>query len=272
MGIGSDTGGSVRLPAAWNDLVGFKPTHGALSLDGVVPLCLSFDTVGPLCRTVEDAALGFAALGGQAVDLAGASLADNRFLVLKTVALDGVDDAPLAAFERAVDQLAKAGAKVERGSVACLSEAFSLTATLYPSEGYAWWRPYIEADGAKMYPRIFERITPGKDVSAADFIAGWDRLRALRLEFAAAVAGFDAVLVPSAPLLPPKQAQIAEDPDYYVTANLRALRNTRIGNLMGLCGVSLPTSTPSCGVMVMGLPGRDAQLLRLSVAAERALA
>ena len=272
MGIGSDTGGSIRLPSAWNDLVGFKPTHGTLSLDGVVALCASFDTVGPLCRSVEDAALGYAALGGAAVDLAGATLAGRRFAVIETVALDEVEAEPGAAFEDAVAKVQHAGAVVERIEVPCLRDAFALTAPLYPGEAYAEWAEYIEAAGDKMYARVFERILPGRELLAKDFIAAQRRLVALRAEFAREIAGYDAVLVPSCPILPPKLADIAEDAAFYVERNLKALRNTRIGNLMGLCGVSLPTGVPSCGLMMMGLAGRDAQVLRLSAAAERALA
>ncbi len=109
-GIGSDTGGSVRIPAAWNDLVGLKTTHGLLSLEGVVPLAESFDTVGPLCRSVEDAALLLAAMqGAKAPDLAGATLDGTRLMVLETIALDQVREAPLAGFEAAVERLAAPG-------------------------------------------------------------------------------------------------------------------------------------------------------------------
>ena len=272
MGIGSDTGGSVRLPSAWNDLVGFKPTHGALSLQGVVALCASFDTVGPLCRSVEDVALGFAAMGGASVDLGGAKLAGRRFLVLETVALDDVEPEPLAAFNEGLARLQAAGAMVERGAVPCLQDAFALTAPLYPVEAYAEWRELIEVQGQKMFARVFERVTAGRDLAAIDFIAAQRGLARLRSEFAEAVAGYDAILVPTCAIMPPKQARVAEDADYYVSRNLSALRNTRIGNLMGLCGVSLPTGTPSCGLMMMGLGGSDARLLRLAAAAERALA
>jgi aspartyl-tRNA(Asn)/glutamyl-tRNA(Gln) amidotransferase subunit A len=272
-GLGSDTGGSVRLPAAWNDLVGFKPTHGALSLEGVIPLCKSFDTVGPLCRSVEDAALIHAALGGtRPADLAGASLAGARFLVLETVVGADLDDLPGAAFEGALGRLSAAGAAIARGSFPALERAYDLAAPLYAAEAWAWWRPHVEAAPEKMYPMILERVRSGATVAAADFIAGWDELRNLRRAFAALAAGYDAVLCPTAPILPPKLARLAADPDYYRAINLRALRNTRMGNLMGLAGVSLPTGVPSCGLLINALPGQDGRLLRLAAAAEAALA
>jgi aspartyl-tRNA(Asn)/glutamyl-tRNA(Gln) amidotransferase subunit A len=113
-GIGSDTGGSVRIPAAWNDLVGLKTTAGRVSLEGVVPLALRFDTIGPLCRSVEDAGLLLAALEGtKPADLAGTSLEGRRFARLRTVALDDLRAEPAAAFDTAVKALEEAGAVIE---------------------------------------------------------------------------------------------------------------------------------------------------------------
>lgn len=271
LAIGSDTGGSIRLPAAWNDLVGFKPAHGALPLDGVVPLCASFDTVGPLCRTVEDAALTFAALGGPDTSLAGASLVGKRLLVIETVGMEDLEDAPAAAFEAAVSNLIDAGAIVERAEIPLLNEAFDLTGTLYPSEGYAYWKPYVEAAPEKMFYHIRERVSAGGAVMATDYIAGWTKLRKLRAMWAQATQGFDAVICPTAPILPPKLDRLIADDAFYVASNLKALRNTRIGNLMDQCALSLPTGTPSCGIMFAAAPGSEARLLRLGATAEAVL-
>ena len=124
-GIGSDTGGSVRIPSAWNDLVGLKTTHGQLSLEGVVPLCLTFDTIGPLCRSVEDANLLLAVLkGGKPSDLAGNSLENARLMVLDTIVPEDVRDAPRAAFESAVARLQAAGAQIEHRYFSQLFDAF----------------------------------------------------------------------------------------------------------------------------------------------------
>lgn len=271
LAIGSDTGGSVRLPSAWNDLVGFKPTHNLLPLTGVVPLVPSFDTVGPLAQSVEDAALAFAAMGGAAVRLDGADLSGARLLICETVALEDVDDAPASAFENAVARLEVAGARVDRASLPFLSNAFDITAPLYTSEAWAEWREYVERDGDKMFYQVRNRVQAGEAFKAYEFIEAWKGLRALRAAWRDAVAGYDAVVMPSVPILPPKVADLLANDEYYVAQNLRALRNTRIGNLMGLCGISLPTGVPSCGIMLCGLPGTDARLLRLAYAAEVAL-
>ncbi|MEP4194476.1 MAG: amidase family protein [Aliishimia sp.] len=270
--IGSDTGGSVRIPSAWNDLVGLKTTHGRLSLEGVVPLCLQFDTIGPLCRTVEDAALLLGAMEGHSgPDLRGASLKGVRFGVLNSIAMDDLREAPAAAFEDALDRLRDAGASIETFEVPEVVDALNFGGKLYTAEAYGLWRDVIEAAPHKMYSEILARFRLGRDVSGPDYVALWAQIEAIRGAYDAAAAKYDAVLVPTSAIMPPSVERLANDSDYYVTENLLALRNTRIGNLMGLCGLSLPTTTPSCGIQLMGAPGQDERILRVGVAAERAL-
>ncbi|MEM7753184.1 MAG: amidase family protein, partial [Pseudomonadota bacterium] len=271
IGIGSDTGGSVRIPAVWNDLVGLKTRHGRVSSKGVVPLCARFDTVGPLCRTVEDAALMLAALeNGAAADLSGASLSGVRLGVLRTQAFNKIEEAPLSAFDGAVKRLQAAGATVVDVDVTAVEEATVLGPTVFPAEAYATWRHRIDVDGDKMYGPVRTRFLQGKTISAADFIGAWRELDCLRLVYAEAVAGFDAVIVPSCPIMPPKVTALEADADFFTERNLMALQNTRIGNLMGLAAVTVPTGTPSCGIMFQG--ESEERLLRLAAASERALA
>ncbi|RKT27969.1 aspartyl-tRNA(Asn)/glutamyl-tRNA(Gln) amidotransferase subunit A [Roseovarius halotolerans] len=272
-GIGSDTGGSVRIPAAWNDLVGLKTTAGRLSLDGVVPLAARFDTVGPLTRNVEDAALVLSVLEGHSggADLRGASLSGVRLAALRSVVLDDIREQPLKAYESAVERLCAAGAHVEPLDWPELSDAMAMSGTLYTGEAYGIWRDAIEAAPEKMFPAILERFRGGRDVSAADYVTAWRRLEEMRRAWHARVAGYDAVIMPSAPNMPPDAAKLMCDDAYYVTENLLTLRNTRVGNLMGLPAVTLPTGVPSCGIMLCGKPMQDERLLRLSTAAEEAL-
>lgn len=271
-GIGSDTGGSVRIPAAWNDLVGLKTTSGRLSLKGVVPLVASFDTVGPLTRTVEDAALLLGALeGARPADLLGASPGGLRLAVLETVALDDCRAAPARAFDDAVARLGRSGAQIGRLAVPALAEAMGLSAILFTSEAYATWRDTIEAAPDLMFAPVRDRFRAGGSFMAADFVAAWARLRQLRAAWAEATAPFDAILLPTSAILPPDAARLLADSDFFTAENLLALRNTRIGNLMGLCALTLPTGTPSCGLMLMGRPGGEAALLRIGAAAEKAL-
>jgi aspartyl-tRNA(Asn)/glutamyl-tRNA(Gln) amidotransferase subunit A len=271
-GIGSDTGGSVRIPAVWNDLVGLKTTSGRLTLEGVVPLAARFDTVGPLCRSVEDAALMLAAMEGtRAVDLRGARLDGARLMLLETVAMEEVRPAPLDGFSSAAARLEAAGTVVERRALPLVTEAMGLAGALYTSEGYGTWEAEIEAAPEKMFGEVRERFRAGKTFSGPEFVHAWQRLEALRAEWAEATAGYDPVIVPTAPSLPPNVARLGSDTEYYVAENLLALRNTRIGNLMGLCALTLPTGVPATGLMLMAPPMAEERLLRLGAAAEAAL-
>jgi aspartyl-tRNA(Asn)/glutamyl-tRNA(Gln) amidotransferase subunit A len=269
--IGSDTGGSVRIPAAWNDLVGLKTTAGSLPLTGTVPLCERFDTIGPLAHSVEDCAALLAALGGPAADLGGADLAGTRLAVLETVALDDLRDRPARGFDDAVARLSRAGAQVTRITAPEVAEAMGLAAILFTAEAYGIWRETIERAPEKMFPRILERFRSGAQFGAAEYVAAWRRLQGLRAAWGQRTAVVDAVLLPTSPILPPEAARLMTDDAYYVTENLLALRNTRIGNLLGLCALTLPTAQPSCGISLMAGPGQEVRLLRLGAAAERAL-
>ena len=271
--IGSDTGGSVRIPAAWNDLVGLKTSHGRLPLTGAVPLCEQFDTVGPLARSVEDCTLLLAALeSGKPADLAGASLSNARFLVLNTVALEDLRPRPAQGFEDALSRLSRAGAQISHADIPETAEAMALAGILFTAEAYGIWGKTIEAAPEKMFPRILERFRTGAAFKAADYVAAWRRLHDIRQIWAKKTAGYDAILLPTSPILPPNAHRLMIDDAYYVAENLLALRNTRIGNLMGLCALTLPTAQPSCGISFMAGPGQEERLLRIGAAAERALA
>lgn len=271
--IGSDTGGSVRIPAAWNDLVGLKTTQGRLSLEGVVPLALKFDTIGPLCRSVEDASLLTAALeGSKAPDLRGASLKGRRFAILETVMMEGLRDAPKGAFSRAIERLKAAGAVIDTIQIPSAQQALDVSGELMTSEAYGLWRDVIEAAPEKMYAEILGRFRLGLNYSGPDYVAAWAKLDAARVAYDQATAGYDAVLAPTAPIMPPNLERLNTEHEYYVTENLLALRNTRLGNLLGLCSLTLPTDTPSCGLMLLAAPDQDSAVLRLGAAAEAALA
>lgn len=268
-GIGSDTGGSVRIPSAWNDLVGLKTTEGRVSAEGVVPLCERFDTVGPLCRTVEDAALMLAMLeGGPVADLRGATLQGKRFAVLMTSAFDDIREAPLAGFDGAVARLEDMGAEIVQIEAPEVARALALSGPLYTAEAYGMWREVIEAAPDLMFDQVLERFRAGASFDGPTYVAAWKELEGLRMEWDQRVASFDAVLLPTSPILPPNAERLMSDQEYYITENLLALRNTRVGNLMGLCGVSLPTSVPSCGLMMLGAPNEEERLLRVAAAVE----
>jgi aspartyl-tRNA(Asn)/glutamyl-tRNA(Gln) amidotransferase subunit A len=271
--IGSDTGGSVRIPSAWNDLVGLKTTSGRLSLTGVVPLCARFDTVGPLAKSVEDCGALLALMEGRKpADLRGGSLQGLRLLVLDGLPLDKLREAPAKGFERALALLAAAGARIDTALLPEVAEAMDLAGVLFSAEAYGTWGRLIESAPEKMFPRILERFRTGATVLAKDFVAGWQRLEVLRQSWAASTAAYDAILLPTSPILPPDASRLLADPAYFTAENLLALRNTRIGNLMGLCVLTLPSGVPSTGISLMMGPGQEERLLRIGAAAEAALA
>ena len=271
-GIGTDTGGSVRIPAAFNDLVGLKTTSGRLALEGVVPLAAKFDTVGPLCRSVEDAGLLLALMeGSKPADLRHAGVEGRRFAILNTVAMQDVRKAPLTAFETAIAKLRAAGAVIEEIEVPEVAQAIELATVLFTTEAYGLWRDEIEAAPEKMYAEILMRFRLGKNHSGADYVAAWAKLDRCRAAYLTATAGFEAILAPTAPILPPNLKRLEQDHDYYLGENLLTLRNTRIGNLMGLCGLTLPTDTPSCGLMMLCPPYMEERLLRLGMGVEQVL-
>jgi aspartyl-tRNA(Asn)/glutamyl-tRNA(Gln) amidotransferase subunit A len=270
--IGSDTGGSVRIPSVWNDLVGLKTTSGRLSLAGVVPLCARFDTVGPLAKTVTDAAHVLAVLEGRnAIDTTPPTLTGRRLAILKTVAMSELRDAPQSAFETAVSKFTEAGAEIVEIEIPEVAQSFAHAGILFAAEAYGTWGAQIEANPDLMFEPILERFRGGAEFKAADYVAAWQDLERLRMSYLLKTAGFDAVILPTAPSTPPSIERLLSDDDYYLTENLLALRNTRIGNLMGLCALTLPTGIPSCGVMLMGHPMHEERLLRLGLAAEAAL-
>ena len=272
LAIGSDTGGSVRVPAAWNDLVGLKTSMGRLSNRGMVPLVASLDTVGPLARSVEDAALALALLdGGRAPDLTGATVRGARILIPADFT-DGTRDAPAAAFAHAVERMRDAGARVERQAIPQFEAATEASAAIFGAESWGEWGKAIDADPDAMFARIRDRFRLGRSVSGADHVRAWDRMRALRSEVAVLTAGYDAIALPTSPILPPDAARLLEDDDYYVSKNLLTLRHTRVGNVLDFCGLSLPTGVPSCGLMLLCPAGQEARLLRLGAAVEAALA
>ncbi|MEM9582894.1 MAG: amidase, partial [Pseudomonadota bacterium] len=152
-----------------------------------------------------------------------------------------------------------------------VNEALGLSGTLFATEAYAQWQDEIEANPGAMFPEILNRFRSGKDALAKDYLAAWRELEAYKAVWARETAGFDAVVLPTSPILPPNLERLMTDSAYYVTENLLSLRNTRIGNLMGLAGLTLPTGVPSTGIMFLSAPNSEERLLRLGVAAEAAL-
>jgi aspartyl-tRNA(Asn)/glutamyl-tRNA(Gln) amidotransferase subunit A len=271
-GIGSDTGGSVRIPAGWNGLAGLKTTAGAIPCEGVVPLSTTLDTVGPLCRTVEDCGLLYAIMAGLPPEApAAADLTGARFLIPETVVLDGCDAEVATAFEVALDALAEAGAQLTRAPVPEFAEAFDVAARLSPivtTEGWRIWGETIEANPGVMFPLIEQRFRAGMDGSVETDREALAEYARLSQALQGRMAGDGPMLMPTSPCLPSPVADLLADEDYFSKRNLLALRNTRLGNLLTLSALTVPTATPMVGLMLVAGPGQEDRLLALGQAME----
>lgn len=275
--VGTDTGGSVRIPSALCGLTGFKPTARRVPTQGVLPLSTTLDSVGPLAASVRCCAIVDAVLAGQAVPpRAAVELLDVRLAIPTDLVLDEVDDAVGAAFEAACRALTRAGARIRRIRVPEFGELPALHAkgTLPAAEAWAWHRGHIERHAAAYDPRVVSRIQLGERISAADYI---DLLAARRRWIAAVrarVAGFDALLMPTVPQVAPLMDPLVADEAAYFRANGLMLRNPTLINFLDGCALSLPCQAPGqapVGLMLAGLADSDAHILALGQAAEAAL-
>ncbi len=284
--IGSDTGGSVRVPAAWNGLVGLKTSFGRLPLDGALGLSTSMDTVGPLTRDVADAAALFAVLDGRvgggtrpAPDLAGAALDRARFALPTTLVWESLDPAVEAATRGAVERLRGAGCAVEEVPVPEFETAEDLVGRFGPyhaAECYATWHDAIETRPNLVYTPILERIRSGGQLSALDAERTKQGLAAAAARLHARIRRAGILLLPAVAVGPPPIADLEADIEVYRAANAAILRNTRLANFLGCCALTLPCGHDGNGVptglMLMAPPGEDERLLRLGYAMEPVLA
>ena len=268
IGIGSDTGGSVRVPAAWNDLVGLKTTSRDISLKGVVPLCPKFDTIGPLCRSVEDAAVIYSILKNQ--NYTPIKKPNSlRLMRLEGISEEDIENAPLTAFDDACAKISKTDITITKHKFPVLKKLLSLAGIIYTVEAYEVWGEILEKEGKKMYPEILSRFMAGKNFTQNEYKNAWSSINRIRADWVNFTQEFDAVILPTSPILPPNKTKLLSDSSYYKRANLLALRNTRIGNMLGLCSITLPTSQPSCGFMIMGAPFSELKLLNIASKIEK---
>ncbi len=276
VGIGTDTGGSCRIPAAYCGVVGYKPTARRVPITGVLPLAPSLDSVGPLARSVACCAIIDAILAGEPprppvpADLAGLRLAVPERLVL-----DGMEPAVAAAFDAALARLENSGAGVARIDVPEFADIMTANATggFAAAEAYAWHRGLLAAKGGLYDPRIRARIERGAVMTAADYIALREARERIIAGFDARTAGFDALVMPTSPILPARIADLDDEREYN-RVNLTSLRNTMLGNFLDRCAISLPCTPPGAppvGLMLMGAPMGDARLFAIAAAVERVL-
>jgi aspartyl-tRNA(Asn)/glutamyl-tRNA(Gln) amidotransferase subunit A len=275
-GLGTDTGGSCRIPAAFCGVVGYKPTARRVPIEGVLPLAPSLDSVGPLAPTVACCAVLDAIIAGELPVVADpAPLSGLRLAVAENIVLDGMDTTVSAAFDRALSLLSAAGAKVTRVRFPAFDAIAGVNTTggFAAGEAYAWHRKLLASKGSDYDPRIRVRIMRGEGMTVADYLDLVAARRRIVAEFDVSTRDFDCVVLPTVPIVAPKISDLDDEREYN-RVNMLVLRNTAFGNFLDRCAISIPCQRPGeapVGLMLMGETMGDARLFRIAAAVEQAL-
>ena len=275
--IGTDTGGSTRIPAALNGLVGFKPTARRVPLDGVLPLSLTLDSAGPIARNVADCALLDQVLSSAPLaGLPAIGLRGLRLDVPQTVVLDELSPPVAAAFSAACTKLSAAGAVIVELPLREFARAAEVNprGAISSTEAYWWHRAWIRKAAETYDPRVIARIRPGETISAADYIELLEQRRRFVADVESAARGFDALLMPTTADTAPTIAEVSASDESYFRFNGRMLRNPALVNLFDGCALSIPCHRPGeapVGLMITGMAGQDRHVLALGLAIEKLL-
>lgn len=279
VGIGSDTGGSCRIPSALTGLVGYKPTTSRISTVGTVPLSFTLDSIGSLGRTVSCCWAADRALSGQSINPTDAPVADSisapRLGVLRNYVTAGMDSIVARTYEQALQRLEQAGAiltDVTFPELDTLPEINALGGFPAP-ESLTWHEKFIGKHANLYDPFVLKRILRGKEQTAVDYITLRLRRRALIAKAAEALDAYDAILMPTVPIIAPRIDDLHDDA-VYATTNLLLLRNPTITNFLDRCAISLPChehGSAPVGIMAMGHHMRDDHLLNVAAWMEQAL-
>jgi len=275
--IGTDTGGSVRIPAALCGLAGFKPTARRVPAEGCLPLSTSLDSIGPLAPTVACCALIDAVLAGEEPVVPGAiPAAGLRLGVAQRYVLDDLEPAVAAAYQAALTRLSQAGVRLVDLPLGELEDIGAINATggIAVAEAHAWHRDLIARHRPRYDQRVARRILGGAGIASADYIAALAMRRALQARVAAAVEGLDAWICPTVPMVAPALAPLEADDALYTRTNALMLRNPTAVNLLDGCALTLPVHRPGdapVGLSLVGGTGGDRRLLAIGLGIEAAL-
>lgn len=274
--LGTDTGGSIRIPSAFCGLTGFKPTAASVSLAGTVPLSRSLDSAGPIAHSVDCCAILYAALSGHDIGAQAPALKGLRFGV--TLDYVGTHVAPQVqrAFDAALDKLRAAGAQVEQFDFPELLELPTINGGggLVAAEAWHWHRVLLEEKGAQYDQRVAARIRRGQQQGAADYIDLLDARARLIAIAQQRLAPFDAWLMPSVAVLAPQVAPLEADDATFFATNGLVLRNASVINFLDGCALSLPCHADGelpVGLGICGLAGADDTVLKIGRAVEALL-
>lgn len=274
--LGSDTGGSIRIPAALQGIVGFKSTARLVPTEGALPLSTTLDTVAAMTRSVRDAIAIHEVLAARRVDASSVPVAALRFAVPKTLMLEALDATVARAFERALGALSAQGARIDEVDLPLLDEVAVINADggFSAAESWAWHRRLMTDHEAAYDPRVAMRIRRGATMSAADYIALLAARRGWIVRMEQALAPYDTMLSPTVPIVAPAIAPLVADDDAFFIANALLLRNPSVVNLLDGCALSLPCHVDGdmpVGLMLWSSALRDDAVLGASLAVERAL-
>jgi aspartyl-tRNA(Asn)/glutamyl-tRNA(Gln) amidotransferase subunit A len=280
VGLGSDTGGSIRIPAALCGLVGFKSTARLVPTEGALPLSTTLDTVCALTRSVRDAVTVHEVLADRRVRLAGKPLSASRFAVARSLMQDGLDSTVASAFAHSLRVLRAAGADIVEIALDELAELAEMSnlGNFSSAESYAWHRRLIANRQSDYDPRVAQRILKGAAMSAADYIDLVVARQQWLIKTSVRLADFDAVLSPTVPCVAPAIGDLLDDDAAFFRINALLLRNTSVVNMLDGCAISLPCHSPerSTGTLPVGLmlwnsALRDDVLLDAALQVETAL-
>jgi aspartyl-tRNA(Asn)/glutamyl-tRNA(Gln) amidotransferase subunit A len=275
--LGTDTGGSIRIPAALQGLVGFKNTARLTPREGCIPLSPSLDTACAITRSVRKAIVLHEVLAARRVSLDARPLSAWRLAVPYAVMLDALEPAVAAAFERAVVTVRAAGAQIDDIDLPLLTEAASLQrgGGIAAAESWAWHRDALAQRSAQYDPRVALRIRRGEAIDAHELATLHRERSAWIARMEQAIAPYDALLSPTVPIVAPPLAPLVADDDVFFAVNALLLRNTALVNLLDGCALSLPCHRAGdwpVGMMVWAPALADDRVLAVSLAVEAALA
>ncbi|MEJ8838379.1 amidase [Ramlibacter sp. AN1133] len=279
VGLGSDTGGSIRIPAALCGIVGFKNTARLTPLEGAYPLSSTLDTVCAMTRSVRDAVLAHEVIAARQVARTDTPLAGYRLAVATTQMLDGVDATVARAFERTLRRLRDAGARIDEIRLWQIQDLGSIQSTggFAAAESYAWHRQLLAQEGSRYDPRVRLRIERGAAMKAYEYIELQRARNAWVRDVGQALAGFDAVLSPTVPVVAPPVADVApgsERDEAFFRTNALLLRNPSVVNMLDGCAISLPCQAPDelpVGLMAWHGALHDDTILNLALQIENLL-
>lgn len=278
-GVGSDTGGSIRIPAALTGITGFKPTARRVPVHGVLPLSENLDSIGAMAPTVMCCAIMDAVLAGETfIPPAVTPLRGLRLLLPTNIVLDAMDAQVAAAFQRSLTRLSAAGVLIIEQTLPALGELAAINAKggFSAAEAWAWHRELIARAESAYDPRVISRILRGRDISAADLLDVMHSRRRWMVTVTQQLNGFDALIMPTVPIVAPKIRDLLASDEAYFAANALMLRNPSIINFLDGCAISLPCHDAGNGEAPVGLSlaasgGNDHRLLSIALAVETGL-